>query len=115
MQSLGFETKNQLIHQMIDQLDKDKSGDIDFSEFLELMVSTTDKRDTKDDIMHVFNLFDHDGSGKITLDDLRRVAEDLGEEVTEAELRNMISKADTNEDGAISREEFLAMMLRHAD
>ena len=48
--------------------------------------------------MHVFNLFDHDASGKITLEDLRRVADELGEEITDDELRNMIARADTNED-----------------
>ena len=62
------------------------------------MLSSTDKKDTKEDIMHVFNLFDHDASGKITIEDLRRVAEELGEEITDDELRNMISRADTNED-----------------
>jgi centrin-1 len=76
------------------------------------MLSSTDKKDTKEDIMHVFNLFDHDASGKITLEDLRRVADELGEEITDEELRNMIARADTNEDGAISKDEFLAIMLR---
>lgn len=79
------------------------------------MVSSTDKRDTKEDIMHVFNLFDHDGGGKITFEDLRRVADELGEEVTDEELKDMITRADTNEDNAISRDEFLAIMLRAVD
>ena len=55
--------------------------------------------------MHVFNLFDHDASGKITFEDLRRVADELGEEITDDELRNMISRADTNEDS-----EFISFM-----
>jgi len=59
-----------------------------------------------------FNLFDHDASGKITLEDLRRVADELGEEISDEELRNMIARADTNEDNAISKDEFLAIMLR---
>jgi EF-hand domain pair len=62
------------------------------------MLSSTDKKDTKEDIMHVFNLFDHDASGKITIEDLRRVADELGEDITDEELRNMIARADTNED-----------------
>ena len=36
MQSLGFEAKNQTIFQMISDLDKNKSGSIDFEEFLEM-------------------------------------------------------------------------------
>ena len=37
MQSLGFETKNQTIYQMIQDIDKDGDGDVDFDEFLDLM------------------------------------------------------------------------------
>lgn len=37
MQSLGFETKNQTIYQMVQDIDKDGDGDIDFDEFLDLM------------------------------------------------------------------------------
>jgi len=59
------------------------------------MVSSTNKKDTKEDILHVFNLFDTDGSGKITLEDLRRVADELGEDITDEELRNMITRANT--------------------
>ena len=70
--------------------------DVDFS-----MLSSTDKKDTKEDIMHVFNLFDHDASGKITIEDLRRVADELGEEISDEELRNMIARADTNEDSKL--------------
>ena len=51
--------------------------------------------------MHVFNLFDQDGSGKITFEDLRRVADELGEEISDEELRNMIARADTNEDSKL--------------
>jgi centrin-2/centrin-1 len=93
-------------------LSKDKSGDIDFNEFTELMLSSTDKKDTKEDILHVFHLFDQDGNGKITLDNLRRVADELGENISDDELRNMIKRADTDEDEAISKDEFLAIMLR---
>jgi centrin-1 len=95
MQSLGFESKNQTIFEIVSALDKDRSGDISFEEFTELMVSSSSKADTREDILHVFNLFDTDGSGKITFEDLKRVAEELGEEITDEELKNMITRADT--------------------
>ena len=41
MTSLGFESKNQTIYQMIADLDSDGSGQIDFEEFLELMTART--------------------------------------------------------------------------
>lgn len=36
-------------------------------------------KDTKEDIQKVFNLFDDDQTGHITLRNLRRVAKELGE------------------------------------
>ena len=57
MQSLGFESKNQTIYEIVAALDKDKSGDISFEEFTELMVSSTAKVDDLESVIHVFNLF----------------------------------------------------------
>jgi Ca2+-binding EF-hand superfamily protein len=43
----------------------------------------TDK-DSREDIMKVFSLFDVEGKSKITLRDLKRVAKELGETMTGA-------------------------------
>ena len=63
--------------------------------------SQSDK-DTREDILKVFNLFDDDGSGRISLRNLKRVAKELGETMTDAELMEMIERADTDQDGEIS-------------
>lgn len=47
MTSLGFESKNQTIYQMIADLDADGSGQIDFDEFLELMTARVSDKDTR--------------------------------------------------------------------
>ena len=65
MQSLGFEAKNQTIFQMISDLDKNKSGSIDFEEFLDMMTARMSDKDTREDIAKVFRLFDDDTSGSI--------------------------------------------------
>lgn len=62
--------------------------------------------------MKVFNLFDDDGSGRISLRNLKRVAKELGETMTDAELMEMIERADTDQDGEIDAEEFYAIMTK---
>ena len=62
--------------------------------------------------MKVFNLFDDDGSGRISLRNLKRVAQELGETMTEAELMEMIERADTDNDGEISPEDFYVIMTK---
>ena len=108
MQSLGFEAKNQTIYQMIGDIDKDNDGSIDFEEFLDMMTAKMSDKDTREDIQKVFNLFDDDQTGRITLRNLKRVAKELGETMSDAELMEMIERADTDGDGEISPDEFCA-------
>ncbi|CCI10237.1 hypothetical protein ABG067_006816 [Albugo candida] len=112
MQSLGFEAKNQIIYQMVADIDKDGSGNIDFDEFLDMMTAKMSDKNTREDIQKVFTLFDDDQTGKITLRNLKRVARELGETMSDAELLEMIERADTDQDGEIKPDEFYAIMTR---
>ncbi|KAL7472577.1 hypothetical protein ACHAXS_012946 [Conticribra weissflogii] len=112
MQSLGFEAKNQTIYQMIQDIDKDGTGEIEFDEFLDLMTSRLAGSDTKEDIQKIFELFDDDKTGYISLQNLKRVAHELGETMNDSELLEMIERADADQDGQISPEEFYTIMTQ---
>lgn len=91
MQSLGFEAKNQTIYQMISDIDKEGRGDIDFDEFLDMMTSKMSDSDSREDIQKVFNLFDDDQTGKISLRNLKRVAKELGETMSGKNILRRLS------------------------
>ena len=110
MRSLGLETKNQTVYQMIQDIDKDAKGEIDFDEFMELMTSKLAGSDTEEDVQKIFELFDDDQTGFITLHNLKRVANELGERMNDAELLEMIERADLDQDGQISSKEFFRIM-----
>lgn len=112
MQSLGFEAKNATIFNMINDIDKDGSGQIDFNEFLAMMTAKIGDKDSKEDIAKVFKLFDAESKGSITIRDLKRVAKELGETMSEAELLEMIERADSDADGAITLEDFITIMTK---
>ena len=112
MRALGFEPKKEEIKKMISDIDKDGSGTIDFSEFLEMMTAKMSERDSREEILKAFRLFDDDETGKISFRNLKRVAKELGENMTDEELQEMIDEADRDGDGEISEEEFLRIMKK---
>ena len=63
MASLGIEAKNPAIYQMIADLDKDGSGQIDFEEFLAMMTIKPTDNESREDIHKVFLLFDDEKTG----------------------------------------------------
>jgi len=113
MTSLGYDKKsqNRMVFQILENLDKNKDGQIDFDEFLDMMTARISDRDSREDIMKVFMLFDQDGTGRISLDDLKAVAEELGEELADEELREMIERADTDGSGSINPDEVLLVVI----
>jgi centrin-1 len=112
MRALGFEPKKEEIKKMIADIDKDGSGTIDFEEFLQLMTAKMGERDSKEEILKAFRLFDDDNSGTITFKDLKRVAKELGENLTDEELQEMIEEADRAGDGEVNEDDFIRIMKK---
>merc|ERR1712083_673687 len=81
---------------LIRQFDKDKSGRIDFHEFLEIMITKMSETDQKEALDEAFELFDKDGDKEISFDDLKAVAIELNENMTDEELREMLLGASRN-------------------
>lgn len=81
-------------------------------QFQAIMARKILERDPREEILRAFDLFDEGGKGKIDLQDLRRVARELGEGLGEEELAAMIDEFDLDGDGAINREEFLGICLQ---
>ncbi len=91
-------------------IDADKSGTIDYNEFLAATIDK-DKLSSKQNLELAFKTFDRDGSGKINLSEIKCIFDNSGvkdDKVFEA----MLSEADDNNDGEISLEEFKDLMLK---
>jgi len=116
MRALGFEPKKEEIKRLIADIDKDGSGTIDFSEFLEMMVTKMSERDSKDEVLHAFDIFstfdEEMGVKVINIAELRRVSRDLTENMSDEELMEMIDQADTDRDGKVTCEDFLRIMRK---
>ncbi|XP_030244144.1 caltractin [Drosophila navojoa] len=112
IRALGFEPNKEEIKNMMDEIDKDKTGRIAFNDFLHLMRLKMAAKDAVQDSLKAFSFFDDDRTGQISFANLKRVATELGENLTDEELQEMIDEADLNGDGEVSREEYLNVVKK---
>jgi centrin-1 len=99
MQSLGFDTKNPTIFQIISELDTPeatKRGGIEFETFLEAINNKLGDKETEEGLRRIFNLFVDDNQDTITLASLRKIAKELGEQISHEDLQDMLSRASSN-------------------
>ena len=112
MRAMGFEPKRDEVRRMIAESDRDGSGTISFDTFQSVMANKMHARDPKEEAIKAFRLFDDDETGTISLKNLRRVAKELGENMTDDEIQEMIDEADRDGDGEIGEEEFMRIMKK---
>jgi len=110
MKSLGQNPSDSELQDMINEVDVDHSGSIDFDEFLKMMSTTVKAQDFAHETRAAFNVFDKDGSGTISADELRQVMKSLGENLTDEEIDEMIKEADKDQNGTIDYEEFVQLL-----
>ncbi|OWF37197.1 Calmodulin [Mizuhopecten yessoensis] len=110
MKSLGQNPTEKELVDMINEVDSDGNGTIEFEEFLNMMRVKMNCVDHQDELHQSFKVFDKDGDGSITKEELRSVMTTLGENLTDAELDSMMAEADLDGDGRIDFNEFKFMM-----
>lgn len=111
MRSLGQDPTDAELVEMISSVDDNGDNEIDFEEFLVLMAGRIGERDPDKELRDAFRVFDVDGSGSISRDELQKLMKQLGQNLTDGELDAMMNEVDTDGDGEISFVEFKHMML----
>ncbi len=104
---LGETEAKKEVERIMTDIDIDKSGTIDYNEFL---IAATNRQAVlnKEKLEQTFSMFDKDGNGSISLDEIRAI---LGNSFTDKKaLEAIINECDTNGDGEISMSEFKEMM-----
>ena len=112
MKSLKYDEKNPGIYKMIDDFNTENNGIITFEDFLDMMTARISERNSKEDLKRVFNLFDDERKGYITVDNLKKIASELGEEIPEEELNEIVLRADLDGDKQLGFDDFYNIITK---
>ena len=85
-------------------VDVDNSGEIDFSEFVTATVNRGELLQ-HDKLKAAFEIYDKDGSGSISTDEIKQVL-GVGKDISEEVWQQIVKEVDANGDGEVSFEEF---------
>ena len=96
---------------MMEIYKKDGEPPITFPYFLNLMAAKMQDQDAEQQLLNAFNAFDKDHTGKIVTENFRAVINNLGEKLTENEIKEILNEADGDGDGYLDYLEFVKMMV----
>eukprot|EP01080_Neovahlkampfia_damariscottae_P002536 gene2536-3498_t len=108
--NIGHEPTDEELENMLNEVDKDGNGKIDFDEFCQIMKSKMSTEDPRTILQKYFNDFDKNKDGFLTSEELKAVMKTIGEELTDDEVDAMIQYADKDGDGKVGIEDFFSVM-----
>ena len=113
MLNIGYDEKNPVVYEVMTELDNTRTknaGGATFNDFCQTVNYRVPEKESIEDLRNVFNLFlDDPNSDSTSLESIKRVADELGENIEEVELNAMLNKA--SKSGAkLTFDDFVAIM-----
>ncbi|TKY60684.1 Calcium-dependent protein kinase 3 [Spatholobus suberectus] len=107
---LGSKLSESEVRQLMEAADVDGNGTIDYIEFITATMHMN-RMEREDHLYKAFEYFDNDKSGYITMEELESALKkyNMGDEKT---IKEIIAEVDTDNDGRINYDEFVAMMRK---
>lgn len=110
MRQLGLKPSETELEDIMNEIDSDHSGTIDFNEFATIMAHKVARPDAEAELRAAFRVFDKDDNGTIDTAELRQLMKSIGEDLTDEQIEEMIREADQDGDGSIDYNEFVQLM-----
>ncbi|PIM98764.1 Ca2+/calmodulin-dependent protein kinase, EF-Hand protein superfamily [Handroanthus impetiginosus] len=107
---LGTKLSESEVRQLMEAADVDGNGTIDYIEFINATMHMN-RVEREDHLYKAFEYFDKDKSGYITVEELEHALKEhnMGDEKT---IKEILAEVDTDHDGKINYDEFVAMMRK---
>ncbi|KRZ14651.1 Calmodulin [Trichinella zimbabwensis] len=96
---------DELLH-AVREIAGDGTEEVDFDALFPLMTCEVESDEERMELKETFKIFDRDGDGYITVEELKNVLDDLGDPVSDEEVLAILTSTDNDKDGLISFEDF---------
>ncbi|XP_022735490.1 probable calcium-binding protein CML27 [Durio zibethinus] len=110
LKAMGSNYTEEELKRAMEDIDTDKDGFINLSEFSSLCRSSSDAVTAASELRDAFDLYDQDKNGLISASELHLVLNRLGMTCSVDDCVRMIRSVDSDRDGNVNFEEFKKMM-----
>ncbi|KAJ0180674.1 hypothetical protein K1T71_004078 [Dendrolimus kikuchii] len=110
---LGHSVTDDSLKEIIEEVDEDGSGELEFEEFVILasrFMVEEDAEAMQQELKEAFRLYDKEGNGYITTKVLREILRELDDKISAEELDMMIEEIDSDGSGTVDFDEFMEVM-----
>ncbi|KAK2162495.1 hypothetical protein LSH36_97g01065 [Paralvinella palmiformis] len=110
LKKLGHSIKGEWLEKMEDSIDTEGTGYIEFEEFLTILQKKMQADEDERELREIFRVLDKEKKGEVNVNELRWILKNLGDDLTEEDIDDMIADVDTDGSGWVDYDEFAKLM-----
>uniref|UniRef100_A0A7S4N9G5 EF-hand domain-containing protein n=1 Tax=Guillardia theta TaxID=55529 RepID=A0A7S4N9G5_GUITH len=117
---MGFEPRNHDFYKQKSAYEMENTGSISKQQFVEIFRAKWGETDPPELLSTAFKLYDMEGAGSITLENLAEITELIGENASEEALQEMMNEAAGVKPGGedafeINEEQFMKILIKQTE
>lgn len=111
MKKMALNVKSEFLEKFEDQIDTEGTGYIGLEEFITIAKKKMQEDEDERELRDIFRVLDKDKKGEVNVSELRWILKNLGDDLTEEDIDDMIADVDTDGSGWVDYDEFAHLML----